>query len=125
MEKTILLVEDESIIREIVDMELEDENYKIINAEDGQVAIDILKKNGEKIDLVLLDLMLPNVSGYDVFDFLKQNKVTLNIPVIIVTAKNGFEEEDETSRKIYKLADDYIEKPFSMEVLLTTIRKHI
>lgn len=112
--KKILLVEDEAQIRNVLHFNLKDEGYLVTNAIDGYEAIQKIK--AEYFDLVLLDLMLPKVSGLDVLDviMLKPNK----IPTIIISAKN------QTKDRIIGLkkgADDYINKPFDLEELMLRI----
>lgn len=105
MEYTVLIADDEKEIRELLRLYLENEHYKVIEAEDGQQALELLAK--ENIDLVLLDIMMPKVDGYHVLRELRNNN---NIPVIILSAKDG------DSEKILGLnlgADDYLAKPFN------------
>lgn len=108
----ILIVEDDSTIRNLILLALQMENYNAIAAEDGEVAIS--KLNEEDIDLILLDIMLPKIDGYGVLQKI-QNK---NIPVIFLTAKSSIQD------KVMGLklgADDYITKPFEPLELLARI----
>lgn len=108
----ILIVEDDSTIRNLILLTLQMENYDAIAAEDGEVAIN--KLDEEDIDLILLDIMLPKVDGYGVLQKI-QNK---NIPVIFLTAKTSIQD------KVMGLklgADDYITKPFEPLELLARI----
>ena len=110
----ILLVEDDKNICEMVCDFLKSENYNVITAIDGKMAIDIFKEH--TFDIVLLDLMLPKSSGLEVLNYISSVSV---IPVIIATAK------DSDTDKMLGLnlgADDYITKPFSVEELLARIR---
>lgn len=105
MEYTILIADDEKEIRELLRLYLENEKYQVIEAEDGQQALDILHR--QKVDLCILDIMMPKVDGYRV---LKELRTQSNIPVLILSAK------DADSEKILGLnlgADDYIAKPFN------------
>ena len=105
MEYTILIADDEKEIRELLRLYLENEKYQVIEAEDGQQALDILRR--QKVDLCILDIMMPKVDGYRV---LKELRTQSNIPVLILSAK------DADSEKILGLnlgADDYIAKPFN------------
>ena len=105
MEYTILVADDEKEIRELLRLYLENSGYRIIEAEDGQQALDILRNN--KIDLCLLDIMMPKVDGYRVLQEIRREN---NIPVIILSAKSA------DSEKILGLnlgADDYMGKPFN------------
>jgi DNA-binding response OmpR family regulator len=113
----ILVIEDEKDIVEAIEYNLKKEGFKVSHAYDGPTG---LKAAKDKLpDLILLDLMLPDISGLDVCKSLKKETRTAGIPIIILTAK-GTE-----SDKIVGLemgADDYITKPFSMRELITRIR---
>ena len=105
MNYTILIADDEPEIRTLLRLYLENENYQIIEAENGKQALELLKK--EHVDLCLLDIMMPEMDGYHVLQELRK---TSNIPVMILSAK------DEDSEKILGLnlgADDYLAKPFN------------
>ncbi len=113
----ILIVEDEKDIVELLQYNLEKENFKIQSASNGQRALDLVRKNHP--DLVLLDLMLPEIDGLEVCRILKKDSKTSHIPIIMLTAKSS------ESDKIVGLelgADDYITKPFSMKELIARIR---
>lgn len=113
----ILLVEDDKNIREMVYDFLTSENDTVVTAADGQAGIRIFKDHA--FDIVLLDLMLPKSSGFDVLKYIRS--VSL-IPIIIVTAK------DSDTDKMMGLnlgADDYITKPFSLVELLARIKANI
>ena len=101
----ILIADDEPEIRTLLRLYLENENYQIIEAENGKQALELLKK--EHVDLCLLDIMMPEMDGYHVLQELRK---TSNIPVMILSAK------DADSEKILGLnlgADDYLAKPFN------------
>ena len=105
MEYTILVADDEKEIRELLRLYLENEKYHVVEAEDGQQALDILHR--QHIDLCILDIMMPKIDGYHV---LKELRIQSNIPVMILSAK------DADSEKILGLnlgADDYMAKPFN------------
>lgn len=105
MEYAILVADDEKEIRELLRLYLENANYRVLEAEDGEQALDILQS--EQIDLCILDIMMPKKSGYVVLQELRKES---NIPVLILSAK------DTDSEKILGLnlgADDYIAKPFN------------
>ena len=105
MSYTILVADDEKEIRELLRLYLENSGYQVLEAEDGQQALDLLR--GTKIDLCLLDIMMPKLDGYRVLQELRKES---NIPVIILSAK------DADSEKILGLnlgADDYMAKPFN------------
>ncbi|MFN7911447.1 MAG: response regulator transcription factor [Bacteroidota bacterium] len=112
----ILLVEDEISLASTLALNLELEGFQIIQANTGNKAIDLFHQNKSKINLVFLDIMLPDVNGYTLCKLFKQIKPDL--PIIFITARN------QTIDKIEGLklgADDYITKPFELEeVLLRT-----
>lgn len=113
----ILIVEDEKDIVELLHYNLEKENFKIQSANNGQKALDLVRKNHP--DLVILDLMLPEIDGLEVCRILKRDPKTSHIPIIMLTAKAG------ESDKIVGLelgADDYITKPFSIKELIARIK---
>ena len=117
MEYTILVADDEKEIRELLRLYLENSRYKVIEAADGQQALEILKK--EKIDLCLLDIMMPKVDGYRVLQELRKES---NIPVMILSAK------DADSEKILGLnlgADDYMTKPFNPLEAIARVNSNI
>ncbi len=113
----ILIIEDEEHIVELIKFNLESNGYKVSYAFNGRDGIKRVEM--EKPDLVLLDLMLPEVDGIDVCNRIKNNRELKQIPIIMLTAKSS-----ETD-KIIGLeigADDYITKPFSIRELLTRIK---
>ena len=113
----ILIVEDEPAIRQMLIFALEEEGHNAFEAENASEAQRTL--NDHKPDLILLDWMLPGISGSDFASRLKKNPKTNGIPIIMLTAKA--EERD----KVYGLeigADDYVTKPFSTKELLARIR---
>ncbi|MDD5491630.1 MAG: response regulator transcription factor [bacterium] len=113
----ILIVEDEKDIVELLQYNLEKENFKIQSAGNGQRALDLVRKNHP--DLILLDLMLPEIDGLEVCRILKKDSKTSHIPIIMLTAKSS------ESDKIVGLelgADDYITKPFSMKELIARVK---
>ena len=112
--KKILIIEDEKKIRRFLQLELEHEGYNVTVAEDGAEGIDKFKK--DYFDLILLDLMMPKLSGEEVC---KKIRETSEIPIIVLTAK------DQVLNKVELLdmgADDYLTKPFEVEELFARMR---
>lgn len=112
--KKILIVEDEQKIARFLELELQYEGYEVVIANNGRDGFE--KGKGEDIDLIILDLMLPGLSGIEVCRRLRQ---TSEVPIIMLTAK------DDISDKVTGLdigADDYMTKPFAVEELLARIR---
>lgn len=116
----ILLIEDEVTIQELVRFNLEKEGFTVMVAEDGEKGLEMVKR--EKPDLVLLDLMLPILNGYDVCKSIRADKETGTMPIIILSAR------DEIADKVIGLelgADDYMTKPFSPRELSARIRARL
>ncbi len=117
MKKQILVVEDEESIRTMVRMALEMADFDVLEAEDTKQAQRLL---GDRLpDLMLLDWMLPNMSGIEFTRTLKKNKITRQIPIIMLTAKA---EEENKIRGLEAGVDDYVIKPFSPRELIARIR---
>jgi two-component system, OmpR family, phosphate regulon response regulator PhoB len=115
--ETILVVEDEKDLADLISFHLEKEGYRAIKALDGVAGLEAAQ--GSPPDLILLDLMLPGMSGSDVCRTLKGNPKTAAIPIILLTAKG-----EEIDRVVgFEIgADDYVVKPFSTRELLLRIR---
>jgi two-component system, OmpR family, response regulator RegX3 len=113
----ILLVEDEESLAESVRYSLEREGFGVIVAGDGRRAIERFR--ADHPDLVILDLMLPEMSGIDVCRMIRQES---NVPILVVTAKDS-EADKVTGLELG--ADDYVTKPFSMRELVSRVRAHL
>ena len=117
-QKTVLIVEDEKNIVDILRFNLQREGYRTLEAYDGKDGLD--KAVSENPDLVLLDVMLPQMNGFDVCRTLRAQGS--NVPVIILTAR---EEEADKVLGLEIGADDYITKPFSMRELIARVGANI
>lgn len=116
----ILAVDDEPNIMELLNFNLSKEGYRFIGVTNGLDAIKTV--NEEKPDLIILDIMLPEMDGYDVLRAIKENKASAGIPVIMLSAK------DEIIDKVLGLelgADDYVTKPFSPREILARVKAHL
>jgi two-component system phosphate regulon response regulator PhoB len=113
----ILVVEDEEDIQELMRYNLGKEGYDVVSVVDGGSALK--KVDEKKPDLIILDLMLPDIDGLSVCKQLRSNAEARNIPVIMLTAKG---EEADIVSGLEVGADDYVTKPFSPRVLLARIR---
>jgi two-component system, OmpR family, alkaline phosphatase synthesis response regulator PhoP len=113
----ILIVDDEQDIVDLLKFNLTRSGYKTFEAYDGEEAINVVRSNN--IDLILLDWMLPKKDGVDVCKELKNDKLTKNIPIIMVSAKN---EEFDIVLALEIGADDYISKPFSIRELMARVK---
>lgn len=115
--RRIVVVEDEPDIFEIMEYNLKREGYEVFGCLDGADGIEMVRR--ERPDLVLLDLMLPGMSGLDICRALKTEELTRNIPIVIVTAKNT---ESDVVLGLGLGADDYIAKPFSPRELIARVQ---
>lgn len=115
--ETILVVDDEEDILELVRFNLDREGYAVHCAETGETALRKIKE--ATVDLIVLDLMLPGMNGLEVTRQLKKDAATSNLPVIMLTAKG---EEPDIVTGLELGADDYITKPFSPRVLIARVR---
>jgi len=115
--ETLLIVDDEQDIIELIKYNLENEGYSILTAQTGEQAIQIACHS--PLDLIVLDLMLPGMDGLEVTKYLKHNEHTQNIPIVMLTAKG---EESDIVTGLELGANDYISKPFSPKVLVARIR---
>lgn len=106
MQESILLVEDDQQIREMVANHLQKESYEVISVDDGQKAITLFSQN--KFDLVILDLMLPTSNGIDVLQQIRKESL---LPILIMSAKDS---DVDKALGLGFGADDYIAKPFSL-----------
>jgi two-component system, OmpR family, alkaline phosphatase synthesis response regulator PhoP len=115
--ETVLVIEDEKNIAELVKFNLEQEKFSVLWAATGDSGLEIARKN--KPDLIILDLMLPGMDGREVCKTLKQKDSTAGIPIIMLTAKS-----QETDRIVgLELgADDYVSKPFSPRELVARVK---
>ncbi|PWI48855.1 two-component system response regulator [Candidatus Heimdallarchaeota archaeon B3_Heim] len=119
---SILVVDDEEDTVELARMVLEFEGYRVFSANNGQEAIDFLKTQDEKPNLVLLDVLMPKMDGLKVCKWIKENPHLKEIPVLLFTAKVGNKDRI-AGEKVG--ADAYIAKPFSADDLLGLIQTHI
>ena len=115
-DKMILIVDDESRIRKLIKDFIEQEEYSVIEAADGEEAVEQFEANINKIKLVILDVMMPKQDGWSA---LRQISQISNVPVIMLTARS--EEQDELFG--YELGvDEYVSKPFSPKILIAKIK---
>jgi two-component system phosphate regulon response regulator PhoB len=117
LKPAVLIVEDEGALLTLLRYNLEREGYRVLEARDGEEAL--LVASEEKPDVVLLDWMLPQLSGIEVCRRLRTRQETRNVPILMLTARG---EESDRVRGLDTGADDYITKPFSMTELLARLR---
>jgi len=116
--KKILIVDDEESLLKLASLLLASRGYKVEGVLDGKTALDSMAI--DKPDLVLLDIMMPGMNGFEVCELIKNDEATQHIPVIMLTAKKSSED---MSRAEQLGADQYITKPFRSAYLLDTIQK--
>ena len=116
----VLVVEDEPAQREVLAYNLEAEGYGVARAETGDEALILVRE--EQPDVIILDWMLPGVSGIEICRRLKTNASTRNIPVIMLTARS---EESDRVRGLETGADDYVVKPYSVSELMARVRTQL
>ena len=116
--KKILIVDDRSEVVELVKVTLEGEGYQTIDASDGREALEKIRK--EKPDLILLDIVMPKMDGFEVLSKLKKDPKIKEIPIIMLTAK-GQKLDQEKGKELG--ATGYIIKPFSPSALLKRIEE--
>lgn len=115
--ETVLIVDDEEDIIELIKYNLKNEGYAILTAQTGEDALKIVKQSHP--DLIVLDLMLPGIDGLEVTKYLKNHDHAKDIPIVMLTAKG---EESDIVTGLELGANDYISKPFSPKVLVARIR---
>lgn len=112
--KKVLIIEDDKNVRRFLQLELEHEGYKVVTSEDGEAGVNQFRK--DRFDIILLDLMMPKLSGEEVCKIIRESS---EIPIIVLTAK------DQILNKVELLdmgADDYLTKPFEIEELFARMR---
>lgn len=117
MNETILVAEDQPHIRALIQYKLRNSGYQVVAVEDGEAALQ--KATELKPDLILLDVMMPLLTGFEVLAALKGNEQTKSIPVLMVTAQSS---EDEVLKGLEMGADDYVTKPFSPNELAARVK---
>lgn len=116
--RTLLIVDDDIFLVDIMAFTLKQSGFEIIKAHNGQEALDIMTK--EKIDLVLTDIMMPVMDGFELAKNLKANPATASVPVIFLTAKSNVEDKN----KGFSIGiNDYVVKPFNLKDLVSRINK--
>ncbi len=112
---TVLVVDDEARMRKLIKDFLIQKGFSVLEAEDGERAIDVFESNKNKIGIILLDVMMPKLDGWSVLRQIRQNS---NVPIIMLTARG--EEQDELFG--FELGvDEYISKPFSPKILVARV----
>ena len=116
IEKKILIVDDEEVIRRVLRSLLRKEGYEVIEAEDGGAGVELAKK--EDPDVILMDLMMPGMGGLEACRLLKKDEKTKNIPVLVITALGGENKTEAIDAGI----DDFVSKPFDAEEISIRVK---
>jgi len=116
--KKILIIEDETDIVDVVKIRLQAHEYEVLEAFDGKAGLDMART--KKPDLIILDIMLPKMDGYEVCRLLKEDKDYKDIPIVMLTAKT---QDQDVRMAATSGADAYITKPFEAYILLDTVDK--
>lgn len=117
MGKTALIVDDEKDIRDLVAYNLSKEGFAVLTASDGNDALRQLA--GHKVSLVILDIMMPGMDGFEVCKYIRQHEATANLPVLFLTARSS---EVDQIVGLELGADDYIQKPVSPRILVARVK---
>ena len=114
----ILIAEDDTDIRELVVLTLQYSGFQVVSVEDGAAAVEAARH--DTFDLILMDVRMPRMSGYEACRIIKDEEKTQDVPVIFLSAKG---QESEIQTGLLAGADQYILKPFAPEDLVGTIQK--
>ncbi|XID94917.1 response regulator transcription factor [Paenibacillaceae bacterium WGS1546] len=115
MKKSVLIVEDQQVLREIMKEYLLDEGYRVLEASDGSQALELFREH--EIDLIILDIMLPELDGWSVCRRIRKSS---NVPILMLTSRS---DEDDTLLGFELGADDYVVKPCSPPILLARAKR--
>jgi len=116
--ETILLIDDEKIVRQVEEEIISEIGYKVITASSGKEAVDIYKAQKDEIDIVVLDMIMPEMGGEKTFQALKQ----IN-PDVKVLLASGYSVTDQATKILEQGNGEYIQKPFGMKSLSQKLRK--
>ncbi len=116
MPNKILIIEDELLLLHFLERRLEKGNYNVDVARDGKEALEMFERN--KYSLILLDLMLPFVSGFELIGKIRSDKRNAKTPILILSALSS---EDSMAESIAIGANDFLKKPFAVDVLLSQV----
>jgi DNA-binding response OmpR family regulator len=118
----ILLIEDETVLLDSLKVILQLSNYNPILAENGTTALKILNEQSNEIDLIVCDINLPDISGFDILQKIKSNSALNSIPFIFLTA---YADAKDIQKGLRLGADEYLTKPFSSKELVNVINKRL
>lgn len=116
----VVVVEDESALARLVQVHLQNEGYEVATCANGALALALLKKEDRIPHLMILDVMMPGMDGFELLRQLKRNHLTKNIPIIMLTARGS---EEDRINGLESGADDYVTKPFSPRELMLRVKR--
>jgi len=116
--ETILLVEDEEVVMQVGQALLERLGYRVIAAQNGKQAVDTIVKKGDEIDLVILDMIMPEMSGNKAFDLIREIQ-----PAMPVILSSGYSLNGQADAIMRRGCNDFIQKPFTISELSKKVRK--
>jgi DNA-binding NtrC family response regulator len=116
--ETVLLVDDETMVLNVASDMMRTMGYTVITASDGSTAVNLYRENHQRIDLVMLDMVMPDMSGSDVFDEIKK----IN-PQAKVLLSSGYSLNGQASRIMERGCDGFIQKPFTLDEISTLLRQ--
>jgi len=120
MPNKILIIEDELFLLHFLEQRLEKENYNVDVARDGKEALEMFERN--KYSLILLDLMLPFVSGFELIGKIRSDKRNAKTPILVLSASSS---EDSMTESLAIGANDFLKKPFAIDVLLSQVEHFV
>ena len=122
MPHRILMIDDDREMVALGELILKREGFEVVSAYSGAEGLEALRKESDSINLVLLDIMMIGIDGWEVLETIKADEQLSNIPVIMLTARHYLEDESETANYA-GLFDDYVVKPFVVRDLLAKINR--
>lgn len=120
--KTILLIEDEEDLRDSIRQILDFEGFHVITAENGESGLE--KLSGQKVDLIICDIMMPGINGIEVFKIIRSGEETLHIPFVFISSLSRYSDVSRMTDLGFE-PGDYLEKPFTMMQLLNCVRANL
>lgn len=121
MPKKILVVEDDKFLRKVYESKLPKEGYNVVSAADGELGLAAIKK--EMPDLVLLDLIMPKMTGFDVLEVVRKDPILAKIPIIVLS--NLGQEDDLTKAKALGAVDFFIKSNFSIKEVVEKLKAYL
>lgn len=121
-QQTILLIEDEEDLRDSIRQILVFEGYRVIPAENGESGLE--KLSGNKVDLVICDIMMPGINGIEVFQTIRSSEETRHIPFVFISSLSRYSDLNRMT-ELGLEPGDYLEKPFTMLQLLNCVRSNL